>query len=145
MGDYAIRMQFDIDADEPTVRLALTSTEGIASWWSDTVEGTPGQPGGDLRVHFPDLPQPFEFAVALDGRAVSWKTGGFPPWWQGTTIDWRLEAQPDTGGTVLRFTHGGFDPDDDIIPIITPAWAGIIGRLKTYSETGEADPFAVNR
>lgn len=144
MGDYAIRMQFDIDADRATVRSALTTTEGIASWWSDRVEGTPGERGGKLLVAFPGLPQPFEFEVALDGDAISWKTGGFPPWWQGTTIRWRVDAHPETGATLLRFTHGGFEPGDDIIPVITPAWAGIIGRLKRYAETGEADPFAVN-
>jgi hypothetical protein len=45
---------------------------------------------------------------------------------------------------VLRFTHTGFEADDDIIPIITPAWANIIERLKHYAETGTADPFAVH-
>lgn len=145
MGDYAIRMQFDIDADEATVRSALTTTEGISGWWSDDVEGTPERPGGALHVRFPDLPQPFEFAVAHDGDAVSWQTGAFPPWWQGTTIAWQVGRHPESGATLLRFTHSGFDPDDDIVPVVTPAWASIIERLKRYAETGKADPFAVNR
>jgi uncharacterized protein YndB with AHSA1/START domain len=144
VGDYAIRMQFDIVADEATVRAALTTTEGIASWWSDSAEGDPERTGGQLRVRFPDVPEPFEFAVAHDEHATSWKTGAFPPWWQGTTIRWQLEPNPETRATLLRFAHTGFDPDDDIIPIITPAWATIIGRLKQYAETGRAEPFATN-
>lgn len=144
MGDYAIRMQFDVEADETAVLEALTTTKGIASWWSDTVEGTPEQSGGDLRVSFPDLPQPFEFAVERDGGNVVWETGGFPPWWHGTSIHWEVGPHPERDGTLLRFTHAGFDPDADIIPIITPAWALIISRLKSYAETGEPNPFAVN-
>lgn len=143
MGDYAIRMQFDVDADQKTVRERLSTTEGIATWWSDRVEGDPQRTGGRLLVGFPDLPQPFEFAVAHDDGEISWETGAFPPWWQGTTIRWRIEPHPETGATLLRFSHAGFDPDDDIIPIITPAWASIIERLKRSAETGKADPFAV--
>lgn len=142
MGDYAIRMQFDIDADKAAVQAALTTTEGIASWWSDRVEGNPEQSGGQLRVGFPDLPQPFEFTVTRDGQETSWETGGFPPWWQDTTIRWQVDTNPETGATLLRFSHSGFDPEDDIIPIVTPAWASIIERLKHYAETGRAEPFA---
>lgn len=141
MGDYRIRMQFDIDADEAAIRDALTTRGGIASWWSDTVEGEPGEEGGDLYVSFPDLPQPFHFRVGLDGE-ISWETQEFPPWWEGTTIRWWTSDEPDVDGVRLHFVHGGFDPDADIIPIITPAWAQIIGRLTRHAETGDADPFA---
>lgn len=144
MGDYAIRMQFDIDADQKTVQATLTTTEGIASWWSDRVQGDPGRSGGQLIVGFPDLPEPFEFTVTLDGQEISWETGGFPPWWQDTTIGWHVDTNAETGATLLRFTHSGFDPEDDIIPIVTPAWASIIERLKQYAETGRAEPFATS-
>lgn len=144
MGDYAIRMQFDIDADQTTVRRTLTTADGIAAWWSDSVEGDPGQHGGQLRVRFPDVPEPFEFAVAHDDSEIRWETGAFPPWWKDTTIRWELDSETDSGGTLLHFSHTGFDPDDDVVPVITPAWASIVARLKRYAETGAADPFAVN-
>lgn len=144
MGDYAIRMQFDVDADQGTLREALTTTLGIASWWSDRVEGDPDRPGGQLRVWFPDVPEPFAFTVTPDEDEIRWATGAFPPWWHGTTISWRVEPPPETGETLLRFAHSGFEPDAEIIPIITPAWATIIARLKQYAETGRAEPFATN-
>lgn len=142
MGDYRIRMQFDIDADEATIRGALTSRKGIASWWSDTVDGDPGQDGGDQYVSFPDLPEPFHFQVAFTDEQISWETQSFPPWWQGTTIRWWLTDEDDVEGTRLHFTHGGFDPEDQLIPVITPAWADIVRRLQRYTEMGDADPFA---
>lgn len=144
MGDYRIRMQFDIDASVANVRDALTTSDGIASWWSDTVEGDPGTDGGDLYVSFPDLSEPFHFSVSHDDDQVSWETQAFPPWWQGTTIRWWTTQEPEVDGVRLHFVHAGFDPEADIIPIVTPAWAGIISRLQRYVETGEADPFARN-
>lgn len=137
MGEYAIRMQFDIQADEATVRRALTTEEGIRSWWSrrtDLVDGV-------LRPRFPDVATPFEFEVRdVDGR-LEWVTGGYPPWWAGTTVSWDVGPNPEGPGTRLQFAHGGYDSENPIIPIITPAWAQIILRLKGYAETGEPQPF----
>ena len=86
MGDYHILQQFDIDADRSTVRATLSSAESIASWWSNHTELTDGA-DPQLQVGFPDVPQPFEFSIR-DGGAdrIEWVTGGFPPWWAGTTI-----------------------------------------------------------
>jgi uncharacterized protein YndB with AHSA1/START domain len=139
MGDYAILMQFDIEADRETVRRALTGQEGIRSWWSAR---TDGPADGQLRVSFPDVPQAFEFSVeGNDGDRVEWVTGGFPPWWAGTSIRWDLADNPDGAGTRLLFNHGGYAPDNPVIPIVTPAWAQIILRLKGYAETGRRQPF----
>jgi uncharacterized protein YndB with AHSA1/START domain len=139
MGDYHILMQFDLDADRATVRSALTTEEGVRSWWSKRTDG-PSE--GELRVSFPDVPQPFEFAV-FDGGGdrIEWVTGGFPPWWAGTTIRFELSDNPDGPGTRLLFSHGGYEPDNPVIPIVTPAWAQILLRLKGYAETGTPQPF----
>jgi uncharacterized protein YndB with AHSA1/START domain len=139
MGDYHIQMQFDIDADRATVRDALTTQDGIARWWSARTDG----PRDDqLRVSFPDVPQPFEFSVTRDGDdRVEWVTGDFPPWWAGTTIRWELSNNPDGAGTRLLFSHRNYEPDNPVIPIVTPAWAQIILRLKGYAETGQRQPF----
>jgi hypothetical protein len=139
MGDYHILMQFDIDADRQTVRRALSTDDGIRSWWSTRTEGPSD---GQLRVSFPDVPQPFEFTVADDGGdRIEWVTGGFPPWWAGTTIRFDLADNPDGAGTRLLFSHRDYEPDNPVIPIVTPAWAQILLRLKGYAETGKAQPF----
>src|SRR5215212_2257963 len=97
MGDYNILMQFDIEADRAVVHRALATEEGIRGWWSnrtDLSDGGSGEP--QLRVSFPDVPQPFEFAIAGDDTdRTEWVTGGFPPWWAGTTIRWDLSNNPD--------------------------------------------------
>lgn len=141
-GDYALRMQFDIEAGADAVMQALTTGDGVESWWSSPVEGSPGEAGGRFTIAFPDVPQPFEFAVERDGqRTVGWRTLAFPPWWAGTTIRWRVDDRSDELASRMMFTHEGFDPANEVIPIITPAWAQIILRLKEYAETGTAHPF----
>jgi uncharacterized protein YndB with AHSA1/START domain len=141
MGDYHIRMQFDIAADPRTVRRAVETEEGIASWWTTRSTLGDGDAGPRLQVSFPDVPAPFEFDVReVDGR-LDWVTGGFPPWWAGTTIRWEIAQNPDGPGTRLLFSHRDYDPDNPVIPIVTPAWAQILLRLKGFAETGARQPF----
>ena len=68
-------------------------------------------------------------------------TGGFPPWWAGTTIRWDVGSNPEGPGTRLLFSHRDYEPGNPVIPIVTPAWAQIIVRLKGYAETGRSQPF----
>lgn len=139
MGDYHISMQFDVEADPASVRQALTTRDGLASWWSARVD-SPSEARWD--VWFPDVPQPFELDVARDDpERVEWRVGEFPPPWQGTSIRWDLAANPEGPGTRLVFSHRDFEPTNPVIPVVTPAWAQIILRLKGYAETGTPDPF----
>lgn len=137
MGNYHVLMQFDIDADQQTVERALKTPDGIRSWWTSHAD----LEEGSLQTSFPDAPQPFEFSVRNGGERVEWVTGGFPPWWAGTTIRFDLGPNPDGTGTRLLFSHRDYDPDNPVIPIITPAWAQILLRLKAYAETGDRQPF----
>jgi hypothetical protein len=138
MGDYAIRMQFDLDSDQETVARALRTQDGIRSWWSTRADGPES---GELRVWFPDRQEPFQFRVDERVDGVEWVTGAFPPWWAGTAISWTVGPNPDAPGTRLQFTHGGYDPDNPVIPVVTPAWAQIILRLNGYAESGRPQPF----
>jgi hypothetical protein len=145
MGDYHVLMQFDIDADSKSVAEAIGSRAGVAGWWSDAVDGDPGTPGRRFEVRFPDAPQAFAFGVTAAGdQRIEWRVGDFPPWWAETTIRWELSENPDGPGTRLLFSHRDFDPDNPIIPVITPAWAQIILRLKSFAETGRPNPFFTN-
>jgi hypothetical protein len=137
MGQYNVLMQFDIDAEPELVRAALEEQDGIRAWWNTTADVQ----DGTLRLSFADVPQPFEFEVRTGRDGLDWVTGAFPPWWAGTTIRWVIEPNPDKSGTRLRFEHRDFEPDNPVIPIITPAWAQIILRLKGYAETGTRQPF----
>jgi len=144
MGDYTVSGFFEISADPTTVMERLSSTEGIASWWSNTVDGNASTVGDEFSVGFPDAPFPFGFTVrSAESRSVSWLVGEMPPPWAGTTISFDVK-ESDEGGSDLLFTHSGFEPENEIIPVVTPAWMAIVSKLKANVESGGNEPFFTN-
>jgi uncharacterized protein YndB with AHSA1/START domain len=144
MGDYAIRAQFEAACPPAEVMRWLDSPQGIAGWWSDTVDGAAGAVGDTFHVTFPTSPVVFDLEVAaLTDRAIEWQIPKNPPWWQGTTI--RIElSETDNGKTGMLFTHRGFSADDPIIQVITPAWVRFLDNLVAVAESGQANPAVVN-
>lgn len=144
MGDYAIRAQFESERSPSEVKSWLDNTQGIAGWWSDRVDGAAGEVGETFHVTFPTTPVVFDLEVtAVSDGAVEWHVAENPPWWQGTTI--RFDLTPDEGGgTRLLFTHRGFETDDPIIQMITPAWVRFLDNLVAVAESGVANPAVVN-
>ena len=143
MGDYAIRARFNAKTTPGEMTKWLKDTEGIAGWWSDTVEGSASAPGDEFTVRFPDTDVPFDLEVTESGsRVVEWHVPESPPWWQGTTI--RFEISEVEAGSSLLFTHAGFEPDDQIIPVITPAWVRFLDNLVSVAESGQPNPAVRN-
>ncbi|HEX9854865.1 MAG TPA: SRPBCC domain-containing protein [Acidimicrobiia bacterium] len=144
MGDYAIKAQFETSCPPADVMHWLDDPAGIAGWWSDRVEGAAGAPGDSFQVTFPTSPVVFELSVTAIGEAeVEWHVPESPPWWKGTTIRFEL-GESDGGGTQITFTHGGFDADDPIIAVITPAWVRFLDNLVAVAESGKPDPAVRN-
>lgn len=141
MGSYTISALINIESEPASVMKRLTSTRGISSWWSTTVNGSADSVGDEFTVGFPGSPVDFDFSVvALDENSVSWLSGSHPPPWSGTTIGFSVSAD-DNGGTNLMFTHSGFDPESETIAVVTPAWMAILGRLKANVEAGTDEAF----
>jgi hypothetical protein len=87
---------------------------------------------------------PFELdVVAISGESVEWHIAENPPWWKGTTIGFDLSENED-GTTALLFTHRGFDAEDPIIQVITPAWVRFIDNLVAVAESGTANAAVKN-
>lgn len=143
MHGYAIRAQFEAGCSPAAVMKWLNTPEGIAGWWSDEVEGSAASPGDELYVTFPTSAVVFHLEVReASDEAVEWHVPESPPWWKGTTIRFDLSEGDD--GTNILFTHGGFDDDDPIIPVITPAWVRFCDNLVSVAESGVANPAVVN-
>lgn len=144
MGDYSIQAEFEAACSPGDVGRWLHSPQGIAGWWSDTVEGAAGSVGDHFFVTFPTSPVVFDLEVAAaDDDVVEWRVPENPPWWRGTTIKFEL-SEGESGTTQMRFTHQGFEPDDPIIATITPAWVRFLDNLVAVAESGRPNPAVVN-
>ena len=143
-GSYAIRAHFEAGSTPQELIKWLDSPEGISGWWSDTVAGDAGKVGDTFTVRFPTSPVVFELEVSrADDDVVEWEVPESPPWWKGTTI--RFEVSPgEEGGSNMLFSHEGFDPDDPIIPVITPAWVRFLDNLVEVARSGTPSPAVVN-
>lgn len=144
MGEYAIKAQLEASCSPLQLKGWLDSPAGIAGWWSDKVEGAAGVVGDKFQVTFPTSPVVFELEVTtITDDAIAWYVEQNPPWWEGTTI--RIELTPaDGNGARILFTHSGFDSDDPIIQVITPAWVRFLDNLVAVAESGKPNPAVVN-
>lgn len=141
---YDIAMQIDIGAPATLLYRALTTTEGIAGWWTTRNE-TAGAPGSVDRFWFPDVPFAWEMRVdaAEPGKLLAWHCVGGPPPWIGTDVRWALE--PADGSTRVVFDHTGFAGKDENFRIVTLGWAQMLLRLQGFAQTGTPVPFFVVR
>ena len=139
MGD--VLFSFDVDTTLDMVRRALTTTEGIASFWTDRAD-VPAEVGETLTLGFPDAPLPFDLLLAQsDDKVIIWRTLTFPPQWVGTDIRWELSAGDKT--STVSFRHGTF-ADETEEGQVAYVWGQVMVQLKRYLETGAAAPVFVN-
>jgi len=134
-----IRHRVGIRATEDEVRRSLTTLDGLAGWWTTTVEGDPG-PGGTLRFFFgqPD-PAALMEVVAVDDAAVRWRCVEGPDDWVGTTVT--FATTPSDGETVLVFTHGDWRQPTEFMHHCSTKWGYFLVGLKTALEGGPSLAF----
>ena len=135
-----IAMQIEVPAPAEAAYRALTTTDGVAGWWTDRNE-TSGVPGQVDRFHFPDAPMSWDMRVrqAEPAKLVAWRCVGGPPEWIGTDVRWTL--QPADGGTVVLLDHTGFAKIDTMFRIVTLGWAQMLLRMRQFLQTGAPAPF----
>jgi len=138
MADIA--MQIDVAGEPKAILEALTSTDGVAGWWTTRNE-TSGTPGAINRYWFPGMESTHDMRVIrADEDAVEWECVGGPPQWIGTRVRWTLMPGRD-GGTVVLLDHTGFPAVDTMYRIVTVGWVQMILRLKEHVETGKPVPY----
>lgn len=143
MGDYHVQGQFEIATSAAEVRRWLDNPEGIAGWWSDSVKGAASKEGDRFEVRFPSTDVVFELTVTgASPERIEWHIAENPPWWRGTTV--RFDLTKEGEGTRVLFSHRDFDPDNPVIPVITPAWMQFLFNLKAVAESGKPNPAVVN-
>jgi uncharacterized protein YndB with AHSA1/START domain len=137
-----ILLGLEIDADAHTIFEAITTKEGLSTFWTSDVVAEP-EVGSEARFGFAAAPVPLRMRVeALDpDREVGWTCVGDFPNWADTRVTWSL-TDGEQAATRLLFRHVGF-PDEQAeyeYASVSYTWAMVLARLKELAESGSAQP-----
>ena len=117
---------------------AITSLDGLNSWWTTDTTGDPSE-GGVLAFRF-DGGGPDMSVEKVSETEVIWKCISGPEEWLGTTIEFDFQKDED-GGTALYFTHRGWAEETPFHYHCSMKWASFLLSLKAYVEQGNGMPF----
>src|SRR5579863_6984989 len=136
-----IRQELVLQAAPARIYEAITTRDGIRSWWTDDA-GAADKVGAVTEFGFFDHSMIFRMRVdelAAGARAL-WTCIAGPAEWIGTQV--LFEIVPGSGGTTrLRFTHSGWRAEDGMYPSATATWAQIMPHLKGYVEGRAPGPY----
>lgn len=131
-----------IKASPDRVYQALTTAEGIRSWWTRDAD-LDSSIGGEGEFRFPSYGSAHTTRVRvlelIPSARLVWKTtASFRPEWIDTTITFDL--RPDAADTTVLFAHRGFPQPDDVYALCNTGWAYYLVSLQQYLQTGQGAP-----
>lgn len=136
--DQDYESQLTLTASPDAVFDALTTTDGLAAWWTPVTGG--GLTGGELTFDFGAGQAVMRVDAAERGVGVRWtNVACHVEDWVGTTLHFDIEALPN-GGTELRFRHAGLTPRLECFSDCKSGWDHFIPSLGAYVETGVGNP-----
>lgn len=135
-----IRHRVGIAAPKDRVYTTLATTNGVARFWTDHVEGD-STVGGRLRVFFggPTPAAVMELAELSPDDRVRWRCVDGPAEWIGTTIDFELTDSDEE--TVVLFTHAGWREPSEFMHHCSTKWATFLIGLRSGLEGGAFTAF----
>lgn len=136
--------QVIIEASPATVYDAITQTNGIKGWWTDTCKTTAHE-GGFCTFWFNDgqTQVTVEATRLLPNKRVFWQCINGPDEWLATELWWEISIG-DHSGCILDFKHMNWQKDDGLFPLWNSTWGSLMMQLKHFCETGEANPYFQN-
>ena len=144
MADILHRLE--IDAKPEKVYSAITSKEGLKSWWTVDVEGE-SQKGSVLVFGFYNHTVVFRMHIdeLVPNKVIRWTCIGDIAEWKGTRLLWELEQKNNTDNqmTTLSFSHTGWNSVEGDYRMCNTTWGHLMILLKDYAEKGIVAPYFV--
>ncbi len=138
----SIILALEVDAPAADIYRALTTQQGLTSFWTPDVTARP-EVGAALRFGFAEAPVDLNMTVtALEpDRMVGWSCEGPWPHWTGTEVSWTI-APADRGGQTVLFRHAGWSDEqpDGEFGAVAMTWARVLLALDEHVRTGAAVP-----
>jgi uncharacterized protein YndB with AHSA1/START domain len=134
-----------IGVKSPATKLykALSTIEGLASWWTDEVEGEE-KIGGKIALTFRSETGDIKGKMIMEvqelnpQKNVKWRCTDGPAEWIGTDITFDLSQQDDQ--TIIIFGHRNWREAIEFMAHCSMKWAVFLLSLREYVETGKGKP-----
>jgi uncharacterized protein YndB with AHSA1/START domain len=120
------------------VYAAITSIDGLASWWTEDTKGS-SDVGGVIEFRFPPVGGfDMEVVQSSPSERVVWRVADGPEEWVGTTIEWDLRQDGDY--TIVMFTHRDWKEPGEVMHHCSTKWGQFLMSLKSWVESGAGQP-----
>jgi uncharacterized protein YndB with AHSA1/START domain len=134
-----INHRVGVKASAAEIYEALTTNNGLASWWTNDVSGA-GSVGSIIEFRFNGGGPDFTVTELVPNKIVRWKhSGSMPESWMGTEILFQLQVEGEQ--TFVRFTHSYWNESSDFMAHCSTKWAVFLISLKDAVETNQGKPF----
>lgn len=136
---FNINHQVGIKASSQAVYHALTTNEGLSTWWTNDTSGANGV-GSTIEFRFNGGGPDFTITELTPNKTVKWQHAGtMPEPWMGTEITFDLREED--GQTFVRFTHANWKEQSNFMGHCSTKWAVFLLSLKDALETGKGRAF----
>ncbi len=136
---YSIKHLFHIEASQHKVFEAISTIKGLSNWWTVQTEGNTTL-GDTIQFDFGDTVGPLMKVVELKpNEKVVWECVSSQHGWLEHTFIFSLDD--NEGKTRVRFSHHGWDEQDDFYAICNFSWGRYMESLRQYCQTGKGGAF----
>jgi len=132
-----IRHNVIIKATPEKVYKAVTTQEGIESWWCKHTTAKPELGFVNIFI-FGKFRNEMKVTELVPDKKTEWECINSIDEWIGTKVSFDLEER--NGNTLLRFTQRGWRAITDTFAGCNYDWALFMKSLKSYCETGVGTP-----
>lgn len=134
-----ISHRITIKASPDKVFKALSTLEGLRSWYTPHVEGSAGH-GKEAAFKFTGR-EPFRwrFIELVPNSRVRWECVEGPGSASGTTVTFRL-SDKGNGRTTLECDHEEWPDEHESLPTCNTFWGILMGHLRDYAENAKGVP-----
>lgn len=116
---------------------ALTTPEGLSSWWTGNTQGE-SKVGGALQFRFEAGGFDMQVLELQPPKRVVWLVTDGPEEWIGTKVSWELKQEGDY--TIVLFQHQGWQDPVEFMHHCSTKWGVFLMSLKSLLETGKGAP-----
>jgi uncharacterized protein YndB with AHSA1/START domain len=136
---HSIKHLFHIDAKRSDVFKAISTIDGLSNWWTVTVLGDSSL-NNVIQFRFGEHGGPDMQVISVKhNESITWKCLASPHGWVGHTFTFSLDE--NDGKTRVRFSHNGWEDNDDYYAICTFSWGRYMESLRQLCQTGQGQAF----